>query len=450
MAKDIKKVCQNLITKGLKIGADNLEIFYLNAQDLDIQVSNQSIENIKLAEERGIGIRAYKNNSMGFAFTTDLDETALDKILNQAITNTNYTSSDQYNILPGKFTEYPKIEVFDEEINKTSMDAKIAFAKEIEQYAKAYDKRVKMVQRAGYVDAQYENLIINSHGLEAYYQGAYCGGYCLAIGEEKGDNQTGFGMQYSLKYQELNPQEIGEKAGERAVRLLGASSVNSQQAPIVLEPYIAANFLGIIASALSGDAVQKGKSFLADKMDQRVASELVTIIDDGQLEGGILSAPFDGEGVPTSKKLLLEKGILKQFLQNTYTAAKANTQSTGNGTRGSYRGTPEVGTTNFYFAPGTLSPVEIIKNIEQGLYVTDVMGLHTANPISGDFSLGASGIWIEKGVLTKPVRGIAIAGNLRDILLNIDGVANDLTFFVGKGSPTIKINNISISGGSNN
>lgn len=448
MAKIIN-VCQNLITKGLKLGADHLEIFYLNAQDLDIQVNNQKIENIKLAEERGIGIRAYKNHSMGFAFTTDLDETALNKILNQAINNSKYTSRDQYNILPGKFTEYQQLNIFDEEIISTSIEEKISLAKEIEQYAKAYDKRVKMVQRAGYTDAQYENLIINSHGLEAYYQGTYCGGYCLAIGEDKGDNQTGFGMQYSLKYKELNPQEIGEQAGKRAVRLLGSSTVNSQQAPIVLEPYIAANILGIIASALSGDSVQKGKSFLANKMGQKVASELVTIIDDGKMEGGVLSAPFDGEGVPTSKKLLLEKGVLKQFLHNTYTAAKANTQSTGNGTRGTYRSTPGVGTTNFYLAPGDLSPKEIIKDIEQGLYVTDVMGLHTANPISGDFSLGASGIWIEKGTLTKPVRGIAIAGNLRDILLNIDAIADDLTFFVGKGSPTVRVNNISISGSSN-
>lgn len=446
MSRDIKKICQNLIAKGLKLGADNLEIFFLNSKDLDIQVNNQRIENIKLAEERGIGIRAYRNNSMGFAFTTDLDGTALDKVLNQALINSNYTSEDQYNILPKKCNEYPKVQLYDEEIINASMDDKIFLAMEIEQHAKAYDSRVKFVQRAGYEDAQYENFIINSHGLEAYYQGAYCGGYALAIGEEKGDNQTGFGMQYALKYRELNPKQIGQQAGKRAVRLLGASRVSSQRAPIVLEPYIATSFLGIIAPALSGNSVQKGKSFLANKIDQTVASELVTIIDDGNMEGGILSAPFDGEGVPTSKKSLIEKGVLKQYLHNSYTAAKANTQSTGNGIRGTYRSTPEVGTTNFYIAPGNLPPEEIIKDIEQGLYVTDVMGLHTANTISGDFSLGASGIWIEKGKLSKPVRGIAIAGNLRDILFNIDMVCNDLTFFVGKGSPTIKINDISISG----
>ncbi|MGI6227501.1 MAG: TldD/PmbA family protein, partial [Peptococcales bacterium] len=287
---------------------------------------------------------------------------------------------------------------------------------------------------------------MNSLGLKGYYQGAYCGGYGLVVAEDNGENQTGFGMQYNLKYCTLNPEKIGKEAGERAVRLLGAKSVPSQKATLILEPYIATNFLGIISPALSAEAADKGKSFLKDKLNKKVASNLLTLIDDGQMPGRILSAPFDGEGVPTSKTTLVEEGVLKSYLHNTYTAHKAGLQSTGNGIRGSYKSTPEIGTTNFYLEKGTLDPQQMIKEVEKGLYVTDVMGMHTANPISGDFSLGASGIWIEKGELKYPVRGIAIAGNIEQLLENIDGVGNDLTFFVGKGSPTIRINNISISG----
>ncbi|KJS88315.1 MAG: peptidase C69 [Peptococcaceae bacterium BICA1-8] len=443
---DFLKLGTKALEKALKIGADNAEVFLLNARDFNIQVANQNIDTIKLAEERGLGIRVFKDRRMGFSYTSDLNDTAVDRVVEQALANSLNTAHDEYLTLAEKMENYPTLDLFDQEISQKSVEEKIELAKEIENYAKKYDSRIKITERAAYEDSQYEIWIMNSLGLNGYYQGAYCGGYALVVGEEKGENQTGFGMQYSLKYKSLNPEIIGTDAGRRAVRLLGATSISSQKAPIVLEPYIATNFLGIISPALSAEAVDKGKSFFKGKTNKRVASDLVTLIDDGQMDDRVLSAPFDGEGVPTSKTVLVEQGVLKGYMHNTYTAKKAGLKSTGNGVRGSYRSTPEVGSTNFYLAPGEIDPQQMIKEIDKGLYVTDVMGMHTANPISGDFSLGASGIWIENGELTRPVRGIAIAGNLQELLGNIDGVSNDLTFFVGKGAPTIKINNISISG----
>lgn len=440
------KLGLDLVQKAQKLGADKAEVYLLNARELNIQVANQEIDNIKLAEERGLGIRIFKNKRLGFAFTSDFDTVSLDKAVNQALANSTKTAEDKYLNIANKFDHYAKLDLYDPQIINTSVDEKIALAKEIEIQAKKYDPRIKITERAAYEDSQYEIWIVNSLGLEAYYQGAYCGGYALVVGEENGDNQTGFGLQYDLKYNNIDPHKIGQEAGKRAVRLLGAKEINSQKAQIVLDPYIATNFLGIISPALSADAVHKGKSFLADKVKEKVASELVTLIDDGAMKGRVVSAPFDGEGVPTSKTTLVSKGILEGYLHNTYTAKKDNVQSTGNGVRGSYRSTPEIGTTNFYLAPGSITPEQLINEMDKGLYVTDVMGMHTANPISGDFSLGASGIWIENGQLTKPVRGVAIAGNLKELLLNIDKVANDLTFFVGKGSPTVRIANISISG----
>jgi PmbA protein len=445
-SKNFMHLGLDVIQKAKKLGAENAEVFILSARDLNIQVANQEIDNIKLAEERGLGIRVLQNSRMGFAYTSDLDVTAIDKVINQALANSTKTAEDEFLTLADKYNNYPPLDLYDPQIAKVTVDEKINLAKEIEVSAKKHDPRIKITERAAYEDSQYEIWILNSSGLEAYYQGAYCGGYALVVGEEQGDNQAGFGMQYNLKYNNLNPHRIGKEAAERAVRLLGAKSIKSQKAPLVLEPYIATNFLGIISPALSAESVDKGKSFLAKKVGQKVASDFVTLIDDGAMEERVLSAPFDGEGVPTSKTILIEKGILQGYLHNTYSAKKFGVKSTGNGVRGSYRSTPEVGTTNFYLAPGNCTPQELIKEMDKGFYVTDVMGMHTANPISGDFSLGASGLWIEKGEFTVPIRGIAIAGNLKEILVNIDKVANDLTFFVGKGAPTIRINNISISG----
>lgn len=440
------KIALDVVSKAQKLGADSCEVYVTNARDLNIQVANQNIDNIKLAEERGLGIRVFKKKRMGFAFSTDLSEVALDKVVNQALANSEKTGEEEFLTLTEKVERYQDLQLYDEKITQLPVENKIEFAKEIEVSAKNYDPRIKITERTAYEDSQYEIWIVNSLGLEAYYQGAYCGGYALVVGEENGDNQTGFGMQYSLNYDQLDPEKIGREAGERAVRLIGATTINSQKGAIVLEPYIVTNFLGIISPALSAEAVDKGKSFFAGKVNEKVASQLVNLIDDGAMEGRILSAPFDGEGVPTSKTILVEDGILRGFLHNNYTAKKAGTKSTGNGVRGTYKSTPEVGTTNFYLAPGEGTAEELIKDTEKGLYVTDVMGMHTANPISGDFSLGASGIWIEKGNFTKPVRGVAIAGNLKDILKNMDRVANDLTFFVGKGAPTVRVRDITISG----
>ncbi|SMB94764.1 PmbA protein [Desulfonispora thiosulfatigenes DSM 11270] len=443
---DFLNLGNSIVQKALKHGADFAEVFISRSKDLNIMVSNQEINNIKEAEERGLGLRVFKNNCLGFAYTSDLNSTSLDRTILNAIANAGKTEKDEFLTLAPKYDSYANLNLYDEKIFNRSIDEKIDIAKEIESFSKKYDKRIKLTERSSYEDSLYEICIINSLGLEAYYEGSYCGGYALVVGEEKGESQTGFGMKYSLNYEDLDPKKIGEEAAMRAVRLLGAQTMKSQNASLVLEPYMATNFLGIIAPAFLADYVHKGKSFLENKLNTKIASELISIIDDGSLPGKIVSSPFDSEGVPTSETILVKDGNLTGYLHNLYTAKKEGIKSTGNASRGSYRGSPEVGTTNFYIGAGKTPVKELIKNTDKGLFVTDVMGMHTANPITGDFSLGASGIWIEKGEFIKPVRGIAIAGNLKDLLLNVSDVGSDLTFFVGKGSPTLKINNISISG----
>jgi PmbA protein len=213
-----------------------------------------------------------------------------------------------------------------------------------------------------------------------------------------------------------------------------------------MEPYVVTRFMSLLAASVQADSAQKGKSMLAGKMGQQVASQAFTLVDDASYEEGIAGFPFDGEGVPAQRNIIIENGELKGFLYDTYSALKEGRKSSGNGIRGSFRSLPVIGTTNFMLSPGTERPDSMIAAIENGFYVTEVMGMHTANPISGDFSVGAAGIMIEQGRLTYPVRGVTIAGNLIKLLHDVETVGNDLRFYGGKAAPTIRLKNISVGG----
>ncbi|QGG46569.1 peptidase u62, modulator of DNA gyrase, putative [Heliorestis convoluta] len=439
-------ITRKMVELAQRKGAEMSEAYGLDARELSIDVSRGVVETMKLAEDRGIGLRIFKNGRMGYAYTSDLDEKVLEGTVERALANAVWTGEDPYHVLPSKVDRYPQVDTFDPEIGNTSVEAKINLAKEIEAAARASDQRIAITERSSYQDAEYTVSIVNSRGVDASYRGAYCGAYAYLVAEEKGENQTGFALSYGLRFSDINPVKVGQEAAHKAVRMLGAKRIASKRMPVLLDPYVVTQFMGILTPSLTAEAVQKGKSPLAGKGNTLIASPTVTLVDDGRLEGRIASAPFDGEGVPSSRTVLIEEGILKNYLHNSYTARKEGVISTGNGTRGSFRGTPEVGTTNFYLQAGNKSTDELMQDIDYGFYVTEVMGMHTANPISGDFSIGAAGLLIEKGRLTTPIRGVAIAGNLMELLQNIDGIGNDLTFFVGKGAPTVRIKSLPVSG----
>ncbi len=446
MTQSYIELADYVVTKARQMGAGESEAFLINSKDLSIDVREGQVETMKLAEDRGLGVRLFKDGRIGFAYTSDLNKSAVDEIIAQALKNSEKTTPDEFNVLPDKKGGYPTLELFDQAIQKASVEEKIELAKNIENIAKGYDKRITNTERSAYFDAEYEVTLANSKGISASYNGAYCGAYVDVVAEQNGESQTGFGLQFILKYADLNPDAIGKEAAEKAVQKLGAKTINTQKAYVVLDPYVATNFLGVLSPALSAESVQKGKSLFAGKVGQKVAAEHISLIDHGAMPGQMASAPFDGEGVPTSETVLVKDGQLVGYLHNAYTARKDQVEPTGNGTRGSFKSTPEVGTTNFFIKPGTFSHDDIIAKVDKGLYITEVMGMHTANPISGDFSLGASGIWIENGKMTYPVRGVAIAGNLLELLENVAAVGNDLRFFGGKGSPTVCISGITISG----
>lgn len=446
MINSFTELARQVVEKAQDLGAEQSEAYLIKSKDLTIDIRDNTVETLKLAEDRGLGVRVFRNSRVGFAYTSDLTTSAVDEIIKQALANSDKTSPDEFNVMPKPGGQYADLNLFDPEIQKASIEEKIDIARTIEKTARGFDRRVTITERSSYFDAEYEVILANSLGITAGYKGAYCGCYADLVAEEDGDSQTGFALKITLNYKDLNAEEVGREAAEKAVQKLGATTVGTQKAVIVFDPYIATNFLGVIAPALSAEAVQKGKSLFANKVGQRVASDKVTIVDYGAMPGGIASSPFDGEGVPTSQTVLVRNGELKGYLHNTYTAAKDRVMSTGNGIRGSFKSTPEVGTTNFYIEPGPTHPDDLVKDIRSGLYVTDVMGMHTANPISGDFSVGAAGLWIENGKFTRPVRGVAIAGNILELLNEVEGVGSDLTFFGGKGEPTIRISKMTVSG----
>ena len=434
------------VAKAEQKGAEVAEAYICKTNELNLEVRSGRVDTMKLAEDIGLGLRVIRQGKTGFAFTSDLRSTALQEVAEQALVNCLHTAEDPYQRLPQLSEHYQQLDINDPGIKAATVEQKIEMARSAEAAARSFDRRVKVIESSTYQDGEAFITVANSHGLVLSYQSAFCGIYVALVAGDANDSQTGFALDYNLKYDLLKPEEVGREAARRAVRMLGAAPVATRRGAVVLEPFVATGFLSLIAPGLTAEAVRKGRSFFAGKTGTKVVSTKLTVIDDGALPGGISSAPFDGEGVATSRTLLLDKGILQGYLYNTYTAAIDGVQSTGNGVRHSFKDTPEVGTTNFFFENGTEPLEKLLADIKDGIYVTEVMGMHTANPISGDFSVGVAGILIENGELTKPVRGMAIGGNILELLANVDGVGNDLKFFGGMGSPSLRVSEVTISG----
>ena len=446
MGFDFLKFAKTGLQKAKMMGADQAELFVVKNRSMEVEMKDGSIDEIKQSDSQGVGLRVIKGNRQGFSFSSDFRSTALDKMVTQAIANSNYNDVDKDLCFPSYRGEYPQLDLYDTSLAQHTMDEKLELARETARQAEQWDARVSRIERSGYEEGEMELWLGNSNGLMQYQNGTYCGLFCLALGEQNGEQQSGYGMHSSIGFAELSPQLAGQMGGKRAVQLLGATQIESGVMDLVLEPLIAMQIMGIISACFSGEAVRKNKSFLAGQLEQMVAGAEVTLIDDGCMPGHLGSASFDDEGTPAQKTVLVENGMLKHYLYDCLSAAKAGTTSTGNGVRSSYKGTPHIGTTNYYLAGGQYTPGQLLQAVDRGIYVTEIMGAHTANPVSGNFSFGASGILIEHGQLTRPVRGITIAGNFQQLLQQIRGVGNDLTFYSSHGAPTVRIEKISVSG----
>jgi len=306
---------------------------------------------------------------------------------------------------------------------------------------------VAKVEQAEYGDAVSRVAIASTNGVDASYARTDCWAVVVALAEQDGETQTGWSFRVARELGELEWADVASEAVARGVRLLGATKPASARVPVVLDPFAGSSFLGVLAGALSAEAVQKGRSLFAGRVGEQVGSEAFTLVDDGRLLEGPAAAPFDDEGVPTGRTELIARGALLGFLHDTYTARRGGTESTGNARRGGYRSALGVGTSNFYVEAGATGVEEILAKAEDGVLIQDVSGVHSgANPISGEFSVGATGLRISGGSLGEPLREMTIASTVPEMLKSVSAVGDDLRFFTSVGVPTILIGEMTVAG----
>jgi PmbA protein len=429
-----------------KSQADEAEVYISSVRELSIEVHDAKVETLKEAESRGLGVRVFLGSNLGFSFTSDLSDESIERTVEKAVKNARYTQGDEFSGLPDKPQgDYPDIP-YDETIENTTVEEKITLALNGERAAKECDKRIDKIEACGYEDVIATEIILSTKGVEVISKSSYCGLYVSLIAKEDGDVQTGFAMNFKRSYNELDAEECGRKAAAQALDMLGAKTISTERIPLLFDPYTSTNLLGVLASSFSGENVLKGKSMLKGRLGDSVMSDCINIVDDATLKAGVMSSPSDGEGMPSQRTELVRAGKLETYLNNSYTAKRSGTVTTGNASRAGYSAGIGVGSTNLYIEKGTSSPEELISSVDRGLMVTGLLGVHTANPISGDFSIGATGMLIEDGKKTSPVRGVVISGNLLTLFKEVEAVGNDLTFFAGKGAPSMLTGKITVSG----
>jgi PmbA protein len=435
---------------------DEFEIFSAGAVSTEIEIYNGSIETLSFSDSTGIGIRIFKNRSIGYAYTAVLDSKSIEDCIEKAVSNSRITKKEEHNYLP-KPEEYKFKEklvddsmLYREDMLKLDTRSKISLSKKLEKLTKGKDKRIENINNVTYSDGIYETAMLNSAGFSDRYRSTSCLIYVVAISRQNGDVSTGDFFDCGRTASDLDLEKVAKTAASRSVSVLGGKKIKSGRVDLLLDPVVSSQFLSVIGGSLTADAVQKGKSLFKGKIGQKIFSIDADVFDDGTLPFGLASKPFDGEGVTKGKTCVFEKGYLKTYLHNTYTARKDRTLSTGNAVRASYRSTPVVGASNFYIKPSDTGFDELLASIDSGFYVMDIIGLHSGvNIISGQMSVGAKGIWIEKGSLKYPVKEVTIATDILSFCRSIKKVGKDLLFLPWggyTGSPSMVVGDIMVGG----
>jgi PmbA protein len=370
-------------------------------------------------------------------------------MLTSALELAKITSEDPYAGIPeaGKFGSLPgDLDLYHEDVYSLAGAERIDYARRAEKAALDTDSRIKNSEGGSFDAATGRKVLANSHGFVGEYRRSYCSVAAVPIAQDDfGNMQRDYWYSVARSLARLDPAEqVGKEAARRTLRRLGARKAKTAHVPVVLDPMVANSVLEHIFEGVNGDSVYRGASFLAGKLGQQIAGSNITVIDDGTMIGGFGTSPFDGEGIPTRRTVVIENGILKSYLLNTYTAKKLGLETTANASRG-LAGTPGIGPGNYFLQAGTKSPQQIIGDIKDGLYVTEFLGMGV-NLVTGDYSRGASGLWIVNGELAYPVEEITVAGNLKDIFNNISEIGSDLEFRGSVASPTIRIDGLTVGG----
>lgn len=402
----------------LAAGASDAEAYASEDSEREVRVHGGEVESLTAATKRGVGVRAWIGKRVGYAYGTDISDPGIASIARRAAEAARIADEDEF-AGPPESGDAPvaELSLSDSSLAEWSADRIAELALDIERAALDADDRVAGVEQAVYADSAERIAIASSRGIAGEYEASSCYGYAQALAEGEGARETGLGFGLGRGPAALDPEAIGREAAQRATAMIGAGKPASRSCPVLLDPTVASSFVSLLGNALAASAVQRGRSPLAGRLGEQVAGEAFVLHDDGLDPDGFGSAPVDGEGVPHRRTALVEGGALRTYLYDTYTARRGDAASTGNAGRGGYRTLPAVSTSNLVVAPGTLSTEQLLAEAGEGVFIDDVAGLHSGvNPVTGVFSVGASGRAIRGGELAEPLREFTIASDLVSML----------------------------------
>jgi PmbA protein len=431
-------------------GDESVEAYAEESTRTEVDAHRGEVEGLTFSESRGVGVRLLSGGRLGYAYAADPSPDEVRQAVARARENAALAAPDEFNVLPAAEPIEPMPEVFRAAQADIPTDRKVALALDVERRAVSSDPRVTKVDLAEVGDGVSRVAIASTTGMAAEYARTDAWAICVTLAVEGDETQTGYSFRIARELDELGWEQIVDEAVQRAVRMLGAMKPPSAKVPIVLDQFAGTTFLGVLSGALSAEAVLKGRSLFAGKVGEQLGSDLLTLVDDGRVLEGPGACPFDDEGVPSRRTELFSGGVLNGFLHDTYTAGRMGDgeRSTGNAQRSNYRTTPDVGTTNFYLEAGDTPVEELYARAEGGVLIQEVSGAHSgANPISGQFSVGATGLRIlPGGELGEPLREMTIASTLPEMLAGVTGVGDDLRFFSSVGVPSILIGEMTVAG----
>ena len=451
-SSDLKQLAFDVVAKARRAGATDAEAVVYEGEEFGALVRLGQVETLKESGSRAVGLRVFIGQRTASTSSSDFSAESIERLVSGAVTLAKITSEDPFAGLPDA-DAFGQIEsdqhLYFDDVSAQPPAERIEVARRCEAAAMAFDTRIQNSGGGDFDTSISHKILVNSRGFVGEYRKSYCGFSASPIAHDEKGMQRDYWYSNSRTVSKLeSPEDIGQEAARRTLKRLGARQVKTQSAPVVFSPEIAKSIMGSIFSAAEGDAIYRHASFFADKLGEQVAGENITVVDDGTMVfdeiGGFGTSPFDGEGLPTRRKVIVERGILKNYVMNTYTARKLGMASTGNASRG-LAGNPGIGPGNFYLEAGTLTPEEIIADVRQGLYVTETMGFGV-NLVTGDYSQGASGMWIENGEIAYPVEEITIAGNLKEMYKNVVAIGNDLVFRGASAAPTIRVEGMMVAG----
>jgi PmbA protein len=454
---DLESLAADVVALAMKAGASDAEAVVREGDEFSVNVRMGQVETLKESGSRGLGLRVFLGQQSASASTSDLTADGIRQLVSGAMALAKVTESDSFAGLAereefGSCTPSTgDLHLHFDDVYSLSGPERIEWARRAESAALAADPRITNSDGGSFDAATGYKVLANSRGFVGGYRTSYAGVSAAPLAQDAdGKMQRDGWWSSARRLADLDsPESIGIEAARRTLRRLGARRVPTQRVPIVFAPEVARSLIGSVFEAASGDSIWRHASFLAGKLGTQIAAPTLTIIDDNTMllpsgAGGFGTSPFDGEGLPSRRTVVLQNGVLSTYLLNTYSARKLGLKSTHNASRG-LAGTPGIGCGNLYLEPGTQTPDQIIADVPTGLYVTSLMGFGV-NVVTGDYSQGATGLMIENGQLTHAVEEITIAGNLAEMLMNVTAIGNDLVFRGSVASPTLRINGMTIAG----